>query len=82
VSTKLSHSFFLQLVGNTLRHAIQCANEYTVINDIDDMLRMDFQKLTTLGGYIGWTPADSQNGDLICLISGCSIPVVLRKRDE
>ena len=82
LSTKLGHNFFLQLAGGGLMHALQCANQYTVIKDIDAALRMDFQLLTTLGGYVGWTPADSQNGDLICLIRGCSVPVVLRKRDE
>jgi hypothetical protein len=70
------------LAGGGLMHASQCANKYTVIKDTAAALRMDFQLVTTLDGYIGWTPADSQNGDLICLIRGCSVPVVLRKRDE
>jgi hypothetical protein len=83
LATKLGHNSFLQLAGvSSLMYDLKCASEYTVINDIDATLKMDFQLLTTLGGYVGWTPADSQNGDLICLIRGCSVPVVLLKRDE
>jgi hypothetical protein len=31
-------------------------------------------------GYIGAIPQEAQQGDLICVLFGCSVPVVLRKR--
>lgn len=31
-------------------------------------------------GYIGAIPQDTQPGDFICVLFGCSVPVVLRKR--
>jgi hypothetical protein len=34
----------------------------------------------TKQGYIGAIPQESQRGDLICVLFGCSVPVVLRKR--
>jgi hypothetical protein len=34
----------------------------------------------TKEGYIGAIPQEAQQGDLICVLFGCSVPVVLRKR--
>jgi hypothetical protein len=34
----------------------------------------------TKRGYIGAAPQESQSGDLVCVLFGCSVPVVLRKR--
>ena len=34
----------------------------------------------TRNGYIGAIPQDAQTGDLICVLFGCSVPVVIRKR--
>ena len=36
----------------------------------------------TTQGYIGAMPPDVQVGDLVCVLFGCSVPVVLRKRGE
>jgi hypothetical protein len=36
----------------------------------------------TKDGYIGAVPEETQSGDLICVLFGCSVPVVLRKRSE
>ncbi|OJJ75593.1 hypothetical protein ASPBRDRAFT_37887 [Aspergillus brasiliensis CBS 101740] len=33
-------------------------------------------------GYIGLVPAKAQEGDLICVLFGCSVPVILRKQDD
>ena len=33
-------------------------------------------------GYIGMAPHDARKGDIVCLLLGCSIPVVLRERIE
>lgn len=29
-------------------------------------------------GYIGMVPAETQPGDMICVLHGCSLPVILR----
>ena len=33
-------------------------------------------------GYIGMAPDDARKGDIVCLLLGCRLPVVLRKRTE
>ncbi|KAH6662018.1 hypothetical protein B0J14DRAFT_496506 [Halenospora varia] len=30
-------------------------------------------------GYLGQVPFNSQAGDLICILFGCSVPVIIRK---
>ena len=35
--------------------------------------------LTTKNGYLGLVPDSSKEEDLICIIFGCSVPIVLRK---
>lgn len=36
----------------------------------------------TSQGYIGAMPQEVQSGDLVCVLFGCSVPVVLRKRPD
>ncbi|RFU23924.1 hypothetical protein B7463_g12414, partial [Scytalidium lignicola] len=36
----------------------------------------------TSKGYIGAVPQEAQKGDLICILFGCSVPVVLRSGDN
>jgi len=36
----------------------------------------------TKKGYIGALPEDTNNGDVVCVLFGCSVPVVLRKQEE
>ena len=36
----------------------------------------------TSQGYIGAMPQEVQPGDLVCVLFGCSVPVVLRKRER
>lgn len=36
----------------------------------------------TKKGYIGWARGGFQNGDRVCVLAGCSVPVLLRKVDE
>jgi hypothetical protein len=33
-------------------------------------------------GYIGLGPAKVQNGDLMCILYGCSVPIILRQEDD
>ena len=37
--------------------------------------------ITTNEGYIGMAPCRAQKGDQICVLLGCSIPMILRKRE-
>ncbi|KAH6662522.1 hypothetical protein B0J14DRAFT_287597 [Halenospora varia] len=50
----------------------------------------NFRFMTTRKGYLGWAP-DSANtrkmkeaipGDLICILLGCSVPMVVRPKGE
>lgn len=34
--------------------------------------------MVTLGGSIGLVPIDARQGDLVCLLLGCNVPLVLR----
>jgi hypothetical protein len=36
----------------------------------------------TRNGYIGAVPQNTQSGDFICVLFGCSVPVVVRKRGQ
>ncbi len=38
--------------------------------------------LFTHNGFIGMAPRDTRKGDIVCLLLGCSVPVVLRERIE
>jgi hypothetical protein len=32
--------------------------------------------------FLGWVPKTSREGDLLCILHGCSVPVILRKRRD
>jgi len=55
------------------------------IQDVTDICRTLIAGMTgrriavTKGGYIGALPEETQTGDLVCVLYGCSVPVVLRK---
>lgn len=38
--------------------------------------------MITEKGYIGLVPKHAQAGDLVCVLRGCSVPVLLRKEDD
>lgn len=38
--------------------------------------------VSTKGGYIGLTMRDVQEGDVVCVLTGCNVPVVLRPVDN
>ena len=82
LSTKNSHNTWLRLTFGSLNYDLRYTNEFTMVWDIYSALEMNYQLLITAGGYVGWTSARSQEGDLVCLILGCSTPVILRRRNE
>jgi len=38
--------------------------------------------LVTENGYVGLGPAECREGDAACILLGCAVPMVLRKRKE
>lgn len=36
----------------------------------------------TKNGYIGLAPSPAQEGDLICVLLGCGVPVILRREGD
>lgn len=43
---------------------------------------MACRPMTTEKGYLGMVSKQAQKGDLVCVLHGCSVPVVLRKRED
>ena len=52
------------------------------LHDTKREIGMARRLVITNDGYIGMTPYRAKKGDLICVLLGCSIPVVLRKREN
>jgi hypothetical protein len=48
--------------------------------DTTGLEQMARRLVTTQQGLLGMAPARSENGDAICVLKGCSVPVILRKR--
>lgn len=48
----------------------------------DTTVSMARRLSTTIKGYIAMAPAAAEPGDIICVLYGCSVPVVLRPRVE
>lgn len=38
--------------------------------------------VTTHQGFIGMAPPRAKQGDAVCVLFGCSVPVVLRRRED
>ncbi len=51
---------------------------------LEDIMLASFHKrlLFTQDGFIGMAPYETRKGDIVCLLFGCRVPVVLRKRTE
>lgn len=45
----------------------------------DVVIRLSFRLMTSRNGCIGMTTEKAMKGDLICVLFGCSVPVLLRK---
>lgn len=48
----------------------------------DTVKSMSMRLMTTLGGRIGMASQRATRGDIICIIYGCSVPMLLRKKEE
>ncbi|PQE31255.1 heterokaryon incompatibility protein [Rutstroemia sp. NJR-2017a WRK4] len=48
---------------------------------LDIVVRMAFRLMVTRNGCMGMAAEKSRKGDLVCVLFGCSVPVVLRESD-
>lgn len=48
----------------------------------DTVVRMSLRLMVTRNGRIGSAPEKARKGDLICVLFGCSVPVLLRQSDD
>lgn len=72
----------MRYLGNqTWRHAVKHGLSKRLAEGLN-MLRANVlhrQLLISKKGYVGLGPMPTRKGDLICVLYGCSVPVVLRK---
>lgn len=52
------------------------------VKQLDLALNDNMRFMTTMLGRVGWAHPRSRKGDEICLLEGCSVPVILRARAE
>jgi hypothetical protein len=52
------------------------------LHDTKGPARMARRLVTTRKGYLGMAPRRAQTGDVVAVLYGCSVPVVLRMRDD
>jgi hypothetical protein len=55
---------------------------YSRMRDTIGPSQMAKRLVTTHHGFIGMAPRRAQSGDIVCVLFGCSVPVVLRKRQD
>lgn len=48
----------------------------------DVVVRMPLRLMTSREGRVGMAPPNAMKGDLICILWGCNVPVLLRRRSE
>jgi hypothetical protein len=48
----------------------------------DTVVRMSLRLIVTCNGKIGVAPIKAMKGDIVCVLFGCSVPVVLRRRSD
>ncbi|KAH8680284.1 heterokaryon incompatibility protein-domain-containing protein [Ilyonectria robusta] len=48
----------------------------------DTVVRMSLRMMVTKDGRVGMAPERTVKGDLVCILFGCSVPVVLRPTDD
>jgi hypothetical protein len=48
----------------------------------DSTMKMSRRLMTTNTGLIGMAPLEAEHGDTICVLFGCSVPVILRKSNS
>lgn len=87
------HNRFWKVAGRPVRDFAHFRLEATHADDQDISLNASFENtmkkkiygrrlITTEKGYIGLAPAASKKGDEVCILFGCSTPVILRPLNE
>lgn len=80
---------FLNVAGRPIREWAFERLEAAQADDTDIILNASFERtmkkkiygrrlITTLKGYIGLAPLASKKGDMVCVLFGCSTPIILR----
>ncbi|KAE8447302.1 hypothetical protein EG329_010860 [Mollisiaceae sp. DMI_Dod_QoI] len=54
----------------------------TVESTLAPVLEDNMRFMTTKKGYVGWSHINAIRGDYICILAGCSVPVILRARED
>jgi len=90
------HNKSLLIRGNTLEELCQMTRSPNMKKKVDDseqgflsrihdttaLSGMARRLFTTREGHIGMAPQRAQSGDAVCVLFGCSVPVVLRRRHD
>ncbi len=50
--------------------------------DTTGLYRMSLRLVTTYQGFVGMAPMRARDGDSVCVLYGCSVPVILRKHNH
>jgi Heterokaryon incompatibility protein (HET) len=87
------HNRFLSIVGRPIREWAVERFDAAEADDSDIVLNASFERtmkkkiygrklITTEKGYFGLAPKASRKTDKVCVLFGCSTPVILRSLDE
>lgn len=52
----------------------------STLQDTEAALKDNMRFMTTKKGNVGWAHPRSKKGDMICILEGCTVPVILRAR--
>jgi hypothetical protein len=70
-------------VDSNPTHTVDIADEVSFYARFRDTTKyMTRRLITTESGHVGMGPSRVQKGDKICVLLGCSIPLVLRVRND
>lgn len=86
----------LKIRGGTIEECTTSTKQQTTQNDFkamtnekgflsrfrDIVAEMARRLVTMRAGHVGMAPCRSMKGDMVCLLYGCSIPVLLRERES
>ncbi|KAF4812901.1 Heterokaryon incompatibility protein 6, OR allele [Colletotrichum siamense] len=74
--------------GVPLANWLCAASDKTRVNTVKKVMRcyssvqMEMRLFTTDNNHLGWATSSCQSGDELFLIQGCSVPIVLRKKEK
>ncbi len=83
----ITQSADLKISENTLRSylpSVSLTDDKTLQDPLEKVFRFVRTRrlMVTLDGFIGLVPTDAQQGDVVCLLLGCNVPMVLRAVED